>query len=69
LHVLRIVHEEGRVLTQAAELIEKMEYFRFVFILKLMLKVLAVTNELPQILQRKNASIVIAIELLEVVKT
>jgi hypothetical protein len=69
LHVLHIVHEEGRVPTQAAGLIEKMECFKFVFILKLMLKVLAVTNELSQILQRKNANIIIAMELLEVVKT
>jgi hypothetical protein len=68
LHVLRIVHEEGRVPTQAAGLIEKMECFKFVFILKLMLKVPAVTNELSQILQRKNANIVIAMELLEIVK-
>jgi hypothetical protein len=68
LHVLRIVHEEGRVPTQAAGLIEKMECFKFVLILKLMLKVLAVTNELSQIFQRKNANIVISMELLEVVK-
>jgi hypothetical protein len=41
-----MVHEDGRVPTQAAGLIEKMESFKFVFILKLMLKLLAVTNEL-----------------------
>jgi hypothetical protein len=46
LHVLAIVHEDGRITTQAAGLIEKMETFKFAFILKLMLKVLAVTNEL-----------------------
>jgi hypothetical protein len=33
------------------------------------LKILAITNELSQILQRKNANIVVAMELLEVVKT
>jgi hypothetical protein len=69
LHVLHIVHEEGRVPTQAAGLIENMEFFKFVSILKLMLKILAITNELSQILQRKNANIVVAMELLEVVKT
>jgi hypothetical protein len=68
-HVLCIVHEEGRVPTQAAGLIEKMECFKFVFILKLMLKILAITNDLSQILQRNNANIVVAMELLEVVKT
>jgi hypothetical protein len=68
LHVLAIVHEDGRIPTQAAGLIEKMETFKFAFILKLMLKVLAVTNELSQILQRKNVDIVIAMELLDVVK-
>jgi hypothetical protein len=68
LHVLRIVHEDARVPTQAAGLIEKMECFKFVFILKLMMKLLAITNELSQILQRKNANIVAAMELLEVVK-
>jgi hypothetical protein len=39
LHVLAIVHEDGRVPTQATGLIEKMESFKFAFILKLMLKV------------------------------
>jgi hypothetical protein len=33
LHVLTIVHEDGCVPTQAAWLIEKMESFKFVFIL------------------------------------
>jgi hypothetical protein len=69
LHVLAIVHEDGRVLTQAARLIEKMESFKFAFILKLMLKVLAITNELSQMLQRKSVDIVLAMELLDVVKS
>jgi hypothetical protein len=68
LHVLAIVHEDGRVPTQAAGLIEKMESFKFAFILKLMLKVLAITNELSQMLQRKSVDIVLAMELLDVVK-
>jgi hypothetical protein len=49
-------------------LIEKMESFKFAFILKLMLKVLAITNELSQMLQRKSVDIVLAMELLDVVK-
>ena len=62
------MHEDGRVPTQAAGLIEKMESFKFVFILKLMLKMLAITNELSQMLQRKSVDIVLAMELLDVVK-
>lgn len=69
LHVLSIVHEDGHVPTQAARMIEKMETFKFALILKLMLKVLAVTNELSQTLQRKNVNVVVAMELLDVVKT
>jgi len=45
-----------------------MESFKFVFILKLMLKLLAVTNELSLLLQRKDLNIVLAIELLDDVK-
>lgn len=57
-----MVHEDGRVPCQAAGLIEKMECFEFVFILKLMLKVLGITNELSHLLQRKDINIVNALE-------
>ena len=46
----------------------KMESFKFGFILKSMYKVLAITNELSQMLQRKSVDIVLAMELLDVVK-
>ena len=40
-------------LTQAAGWIEKMEDYKFVFILKLMIKLLAITNELSHVCKRK----------------
>ena len=48
----------------AAGLIEKMEIFKFAFILKLMLNLFGITNELSKILQRKYFNIVLAMELL-----
>jgi len=66
--VLNMVHEDGRGPSQAAGLIEKMESFKFAFILKLMLKLFGITNELSKILQRKDLNIVLAKELINVVK-
>jgi ribonuclease BN (tRNA processing enzyme) len=57
-----MVHEDACVPSQAAGLIEKMESFQFVFILKLMLKLLGITNELSHLLQRKDINIVNALE-------
>ena len=68
LKVLREVNDEGRGLSQAAGLIEKMEDFKFVFILKLMIKLLAITNELSHVLQSKDLNIVHAMELVNNVK-
>ena len=68
LYVLREVNDEGRGLTQAAGLIEKMENYKFVFILKLMLKLLAITDELSHVLQTKDLNIVHAMELVNDVK-
>ncbi|XP_039690270.1 uncharacterized protein [Medicago truncatula] len=45
-----------------------MESFKFVFILKLMLKLFGITNELSKILQRKDLNIVLAMDLINVVK-
>ncbi|XP_039688692.1 zinc finger MYM-type protein 1-like [Medicago truncatula] len=67
--VLSMVHEDGRGPSQAAGLIEKMESFKFSFILKLMLKLFGITNKLSKILQRKDLNIVLAMELINVVKT
>ena len=45
LEVLSMVDEDGRGPSQAAGLIEKMESFKFFFILKFMLKLFGITNE------------------------
>jgi len=45
-----------------------MESFKFAFILKLMLKLFGITNELSKILQRKDLNIVLAMKLINVVK-
>lgn len=66
--VLSAVDEDGRGPSQAAGLIEKMESFKFAFILKLMLKLFAITNELSQVLQKKDLNIVHAMELVHDVK-
>ena len=68
LYILREVNDEGRGLSQAAGLIEKMEDFKFAFILKLMLKLFAITNELSHVLQTKDLNIVHAMELVSDVK-
>jgi hypothetical protein len=61
IEMLCIVHEDGRVPNQAVGLIQKMECFRFVFILVVMLNLLGITNELSCVLQTKGLNIVIAL--------
>ncbi|XP_058736621.1 uncharacterized protein LOC131609016 [Vicia villosa] len=68
LEVLSIVDEDGRGPSQAAGLIEKMESFKFAFILNLMLKLFGITNELSKILQTKDLNIVLAMKLVDDVK-
>ncbi|XP_057428396.1 uncharacterized protein LOC130721834 [Lotus japonicus] len=68
LTVLNMVDEDGRGQSQAAGLILKMESFEFAFILKLMLKLFGITNELSKTLQQKDLNIVLAMELVLVVK-
>jgi len=58
LEVLENVSEDGtdwEKKTIASGLITKMESFEFVFILHLMIRVLGVTQELSQCLQRKKS--------------
>src|ERR1044072_8429803 len=50
-------------------LLKKKGNFKFSFILKLMLKLFGITNELSKVLQRKYLSIVNAMELVDDVKT
>jgi hypothetical protein len=52
--VLETVDKDIRGSSPAARLLEKMKSFEFVFIIKLMLKLFAITNELSHILQRKK---------------
>ncbi|XP_058783665.1 uncharacterized protein LOC131658382 [Vicia villosa] len=68
LEVLSIVDEDERGVSRMASLIEKMESFKFVFILKLLLKLYGFTNELSKILQTKDHNIVLAMELVDDVK-
>ncbi|XP_058764640.1 uncharacterized protein LOC131638109 [Vicia villosa] len=68
LEVLSIVDEDERGVSRVASLIEKMESFKFVFILKLMLKLYGFTNELSKILQTKDHNIVLVMELVDDVK-
>jgi hypothetical protein len=69
IEVLEIVHEEGRNPSRARGLVEIMESFSFVFTMKMMLKILRITNDLSIILQRKDQNIVQAMSLLIDVKT
>lgn len=68
INVLGIVHEDGRNPSKAAGLMQIMESFNFVFILKMMLKVFRITNELSLVLQRKDQNIIQAMSLLVDVK-
>jgi hypothetical protein len=54
----------GAIRHPAVEIYPTTESFKFVFIMKLMLKLFAITNELSHILQRKDINIVHAMELI-----
>ena len=66
--VLSIVDANGRNPSSAAGCIEKMECFKFALVLKLMLKLFGITNELSHLLQKKDTNIVHAMELTNDVK-
>ncbi|XP_058733019.1 uncharacterized protein LOC131604606 [Vicia villosa] len=66
LNVLSIVDEDGRGPSQAEGLIEKMESFKFAFYFEVKFKV--VWYKLSNVLQRKDLNIMIAMELVDVVK-
>ena len=67
--VLSMIHEDERNTSRAGGLVRKMESFSFVLNMKLMLKVLRITNELSQLFQKKDQNIVQAMSLLVDVKT
>jgi hypothetical protein len=67
LEVLENISEDGtdsEKRTTTSGLIQRMESFEFVFILHLMIRVLGLTQELSQCLQKKNQNIVRAIGLI-----
>lgn len=66
--VLSTVDANGRNPSHAAGCIEKMECFKFALVLKFMLKLFGITNELSQLLQRRDTNIVLALELIHDVK-
>ncbi|KAG5605674.1 hypothetical protein H5410_027166 [Solanum commersonii] len=53
---------------QAKYLLTKIKTFKFIFVLHLMLKVLAMSNELSKILQKKDQDIVNTVEFLNITK-
>uniref|UniRef100_A0A0A9E8I2 DUF4371 domain-containing protein n=1 Tax=Arundo donax TaxID=35708 RepID=A0A0A9E8I2_ARUDO len=68
LPVLVFVNEEKRYANNAGGLVHIMESFNFVFIMKLMLKLFRITNELSLLLQKRDQNIIQAISLLIDVK-
>ncbi|XP_057791103.1 uncharacterized protein LOC131008227 [Salvia miltiorrhiza] len=70
--VLEYVGKNGNDDAQRAEaidLLEVMNRFEFVFVLHIMRKILGITHELSQVLQRKDQDIVNAMNLVKVAKT
>jgi hypothetical protein len=58
IEVLGIVEDDVRVPCRAGGLVHQMETFSFVFILKMMLKLLRMTNDLSLLLQKKDQNVV-----------
>jgi len=69
IEVLQVVHDEERNPSRAGGLVPTMESFSFVFIMKMMLQILRITNELSHLLQKKDQNIVEAMSLVIDVKT
>ncbi|KAH7650966.1 Ribonuclease H-like protein, partial [Dioscorea alata] len=71
LEVLQNVHDDGASSDNrgiVASLIDKMENYKFVFVMYLMRRLLGMTNELSLSLQQKDQNIVQAMRLIEAVK-
>jgi len=58
IEILGIVEDDVRVPCRARGLVHKMETFSFVFIMKMMLKLLHMTNDVSLLLQKKDQNIV-----------
>ncbi|XBI03917.1 hypothetical protein VPH35_132281 [Triticum aestivum] len=69
IEVLGIVEDDVRVPCRAGGLVHQMETFSFVFILKMMLKILRITNDLSLLLQKKDQNVVQAMSLVTDVRT
>ncbi|XP_045090034.1 uncharacterized protein [Aegilops tauschii subsp. strangulata] len=69
IEVLGIVEDDVRVPCRAGRLVHQMETFSFVFILKMMLKILRMTNDLSLLLQKKDQNVVQAMSLVTDVRT
>jgi hypothetical protein len=69
IEVLEIVNQEECNPSRAGGLVQTMESFSFVFIMKMMLQILHITNEISLILQRKDQNIVQAMSLIIDVRT
>jgi hypothetical protein len=63
------VNQEKRNPSRAGGLVQIMESFSFVFVMKMMLQILRITNELSLILQRKDQNVVQAMSLIVDVRT
>jgi hypothetical protein len=63
------VNQEERNPSRAGGLVQTIESFIFVLIMKMMLQILRITNELSLILQRKDQNIVQAMSLIVDVRT
>jgi hypothetical protein len=64
IEVLEIVNQDERNPSRAGGLVQIMESFNFVFIMKMMLQILCITDELSLILQRKDQNVVQAMPLI-----
>jgi hypothetical protein len=69
IEVLEIVNQEEHNPSRAGGLVQTMESFSFVFIMKMMLQILRIINELSLILQRKDQNVVQAMSLIVDVRT
>jgi hypothetical protein len=63
IEVLEIVHQDERNPSGVGGFVGKMECFGFVFMMKMMLQILRITNELSLLLQRKDQNVVQAMSL------
>uniref|UniRef100_A0ACD5TE25 Uncharacterized protein n=1 Tax=Avena sativa TaxID=4498 RepID=A0ACD5TE25_AVESA len=69
IEVLGIVEDDSRNPTKAGGYVHKMETFSFVFMMKMMLKLLRMTNDVSLLLQKKDQNIVQAMSLVTDVRT